>query len=66
MSYNRQMTQTDYICLEKNKEEDSSALTIAPMHQYDDLKTTFKKAEKTNYSDQKHHWQYKDQQNNNS
>ena len=30
----------DYICEEKQKEEDLSALKIASMHRYDDSKTT--------------------------
>ena len=36
----------DYMCLEKNKEEDLVALKIAWMHQYKDLKTIFKRAKK--------------------
>ena len=37
------MTKTDYICKEKNEQEDSPALKIASMYRYDDSKTTKKK-----------------------
>ena len=36
------MTLTDYIYQEKEEEEDSQALNMAFMHQYEDSKTTLK------------------------
>ena len=37
---------TDYMCQEKKEEDDSPALRIVPMHQYEDSKTTLKRAKK--------------------
>ena len=34
------------MCQEKKEEEDSPALKLASIHQYEDLKTTLKKAKK--------------------
>ena len=49
------------MCLEKKKEEDTSVLETALVHQYDDLRTTLKIGKKY-WLD---HWQIKDKQNNN-
>ena len=39
------MTLTDYTCQEKKEEEDLQALKAVLMHQYNDLKTTYKSGE---------------------
>ena len=37
---------TDYMCQDKKEEKRLQALKTASMHQYNDLKTTYKSAEK--------------------
>ena len=39
------MTLTDYLCQEKNEEEDLLAMKTVLMHQYNDLKTAYKSVE---------------------
>ena len=40
------MALTDYMCQEKKEEQDSPALNIVSMHQFEDSKTTGKRAKK--------------------
>ena len=60
------MTLTDYMCKEKQEEDNLLALKTVLVHQYNDLKTTSKGVEKDWLQPFEQFWQREDEQNDNN